>query len=95
MNNCFFVSLITMLICDAIGIYLLKKSHPKEHESLGSPVHYWTDANKMTYIIGYVGLFRFISLKDNKIKGILAIQAVTFWMCIAFLIYGIYSKLNI
>lgn len=94
MSVYFFVSLIIMLICDLIGLIMLKKENPNEHESLGSPVHYWTDANKMSYLIGYVGLFRFTSITNNKIKAILAIQAITFWICVVLLFYGFYERLS-
>ncbi len=83
-----------MLISDGIGIRMLRKKYPKEHDSLGSPVHYWTDVNKVSYIVGYVGLFRFLSLSNNKIRIVLTIQAISFWASVGFLFHGFYDRLG-
>ncbi|MDP5190413.1 hypothetical protein [Rheinheimera baltica] len=94
MSNWFFISLTVMLVCDAAGIHLLKKEYPKEHKSLGGPVHYWTNTEKMAYLVGFVGFFRFISIPNPKIISVLALQAISFWTCIVFLFYGFYERLS-
>lgn len=83
-----------MLICDAAGIHLLKKKYPQKHKSLGGPVHHWTDANKMEYLFGYVGVFRFMTITDSKIKMILLLEAISLWSSIGFLFFGFYERIS-
>ncbi len=95
MSQCFYASLIIMLICDAVGLHFLKKTYAKTNKSLDKLHYYWTDANKMAYLIGYVGMFRFFQLNSSKIKIILSIQAVDLWICMTSLLLGFYERLGL
>lgn len=93
MYNYFFVSLIIMLVCDPIGLHLLRKNSAKMTESLDKLRFYWTDANNMAYLIGYVGMFRFLQINNAKITIILSVQAIAFWTCIFSLFFIFYERL--
>jgi hypothetical protein len=94
MFDLFFVLVILMMICDGIGLNLLKKEFPDCYESLGRPIHLWTGLKKVSYIIGFVGLFKFRLLPSKKLKVVLTIQAMCFWGCLGLFLLKSYQTLS-
>jgi cell division protein FtsW (lipid II flippase) len=89
----FFFLLVVMLIADFIGLNRLKSLDQKKYEQLGKPIHYWTDSNKIEYLVGFIGTFSFFRIKDNKLRIVLFIEAISFWTCIILLFTDIYVRL--
>lgn len=80
------------MICDGIGLNILKKEFPDCYESLGRPIHLWTGLKKVSYIIVFVGLFKFRLLPSKKLKIVLTIQAMCFWGCFTLFMISFYDK---
>lgn len=94
MGYIFFVAILLMLVFDSIGLKVLKSKYPKKYKELGSPVHYWTGASKIAYLLGYIVPLRFLSLSDIKLKIILSIQAVSFWFCMCYVLFNYYQRIQ-